>query len=186
MRRLYVPISARAELHDEQVIKDLHAVGAQRVYLVNGGRFCYERGSIRDAQLENLKRKREMYENEGFEVASWICSLGFGDPQRPMNKKIAEKYTRIRSIAGKELDDALCPLDENYTEMMSGVVEDIAKTGIKMIMLDDEYCLCVRPGLGCACSCFTNSPRLPKHKVIIGPMKLLVVMTLARIDGSSI
>ena len=151
MRNLYVPISANPLLNDAQVINDLHEMGVQRVYITNNGRFCFERGKIREEQLANLKRKRELYESEGFEVGSWICSLGFGDPQRPMNKRIAEKYTRIRSIAGKELDDAICPLDESYTEMMSGLVEDIARSGMKMIMLDDEFCLCVRPGLGCAC-----------------------------------
>lgn len=151
MRKLYVPVSANPGLDHGQIIKDLHEMGADFVYLANDGRFCFERGAVRDAQLENIKDKMELYENSGFEVGVWIVTLGFGGKTKPYNAKAAQKYTRIKSTGGFVADDAICPLDTNYTHAMSTLVEDLASIGFKNIMFDDEFCLNIRPGLGCAC-----------------------------------
>ena len=151
MRKLYVPVSATPELDHERIISDLHEMGAETVFLVNDGRFCFERGAVRSAQLQNIREKRELYESAGFEVGIWIMALGFGSKNAPYNAKIAEPYTRIKSTRGAVGDDAICPLDENYTQAMCTLIEDLASIGLKMIMLDDEFCLNIRPGLGCAC-----------------------------------
>ena len=151
MRKLYVPVSATPELDHQKIISDLHEIGAETVFLVNDGRFCFERGPVRSEQLRNIKDKKELYEAAGFEVGIWILALGFGSKNAPYNAKIAEKYTRIKSTRGAVGDDAICPLDEDYTLAMCTLIEDLASIGLKMIMLDDEFCLNIRPGLGCAC-----------------------------------
>ena len=151
MRKLYVPVSANPTLDHETIINDLHEMGAEFIFLVHDGRFCFERGALRDAQLENIKDKMALYENAGFEVGIWIIALGFGGKTLPYNKKAAQNYTRIKSTRGFVGDDAICPLDTDYTYAMSTLVEDLASIGLKVIMFDDEFCLNIRPGLGCAC-----------------------------------
>lgn len=151
MRKLYVPISAASDIDHESMIRDLHAMGADTVFLANPGRFCFERNHVRDEQLRNIKEKKELYESAGFEVGIWILALGFGGKSLPYNAKAAQKYTRIKSTRGEVGDDAICPLDTEYTHAMCTLVEDLAAIGLKMIMFDDEFCLNIRPGLGCAC-----------------------------------
>ena len=151
MRKLYVPVSANPDLDHARIINDLHEMGAEFIYLVHDGRFCFERGAVRDAQLENIKDKTELYENAGFEVGIWIITLGFGGKTKPYNVKAAQKYTRIKSTSGFVCDDAICPLDTDYTRAMETLVEDLSAIGLKNIMFDDEFCLNIRPGLGCAC-----------------------------------
>ena len=102
--------------------------------------------------MKELKEIVDIYSKAGFEVAIWISTFGFGDPMTGRNVEIAKDYTRITSLYGAKLDDAICPLDKDFKIAIADVVEDIARyTGAKMIMLDDEMCLSVRPGIGCAC-----------------------------------
>ena len=133
------------------MIADLREMGAETVFLANQGRFCFERGEVRDEQLRNIKEKKELYESAGFEVGIWILALGFGSKTAHYNAKAAQRYTRIKSTRGVIADDAICPLDDEYTHAMCTLVEDLAAIGLKMIMFDDEFCLNIRPGLGCAC-----------------------------------
>lgn len=151
MGRIFVPISGRYYVDDKRVLEDLEKMGASRVYMSIGERFPFEKGERRDKILETIKKKAEFYTRFGIEASIWIDTLGFGGGTASYNKNSAKSYTRIRSIIGKELDDAFCPLDEDFSEMMCELVRDICRTGIKMIMIDDEFCLSARPGIGCAC-----------------------------------
>lgn len=64
---------------------------------------------------------------------------------------MAKQYTKITSITGHTLLDAECVTDPGYFQMMKDNILDMARAGAKMIMLDDDFCLSVRPGIGCAC-----------------------------------
>ena len=151
MSRIFVPISGRHYVDDERVLADLKKMGASRVFMSIGERFPFEKGERRDRILAELKKKNEFYAAHGIECSVWMDTLGFGGGNADYNKDTAKGYTKIRSIIGKELDDAFCPLDADFTEMMCELVRDICRTGIKMIMLDDELTLTARPGIGCAC-----------------------------------
>lgn len=151
MGEFFVPISGRYYVDDKKVLDDLKMMGASRVYASIGERFPFEKGERRQRVLAELKEKNEFYTSEGIEFAVWIDTLGFGGGNADYNKNAAVGYTRIRSIIGRELEDAFCPLDEDFTHMMCELVRDICRTGIRMLMLDDELCLSVRPGIGCAC-----------------------------------
>ena len=151
MSRVFVPISGRHYVDDERVLADLKKMGASRVYMSIGERFPFEKGERRDKILATIKEKNQFYTSRGIECSAWMDTLGFGGGSAYYNQAAAKGYTRIKSIIGRELDDAFCPLDSNFTEMMCELVRDICRTGIKMIMLDDELTLTARPGIGCAC-----------------------------------
>lgn len=154
MNPIFIPISAL--WNDEQMQKALNDVKraqATRVYLAPGdvGRIPFERGEFRTRIMKQYEECSKLFLAEGIETAAWITTLGFGIPMTHYNKKIAESYTRIRSICDRVADDALCPMDPDFSEMTCGILEDLARTGIRMIMLDDELCMSVRPGIGCTC-----------------------------------
>ena len=146
-----MPISGRYYVDDERVLADLQKMGASRVYMAIGERFPFEKGERRNKILSTIKEKNEFYTAHGIECSVWMDTLGFGGGSAPYNKETAKGYTDIRSIVGKELDDAFCPLDEGFSEMTCELVRDICRTGVKMLMLDDELTLSARPGIGCAC-----------------------------------
>ena len=154
MTPVFIPISALWSDEDmKKALEDVKRSQASRVYLAPGdvGRIPFERGEFRTHIMQKFKECAALFSAEGIETAAWIGTLGFGIPMTHYNKKIAEKYTRIRSICNRTYDDALCPMDPDFVEMTCGIVEDLARTGISMIMLDDELCMSVRPGIGCAC-----------------------------------
>lgn len=152
MSRLFVPVSGRYDQICDGVPEDLRRMGAERVYIAIEERFPFERGERRTRLLRDLRDKVDFYTREGFETGVWIDTLGYGGVMPSYDVDAAKGYTRIRSIRGEELDDALCPLDPDFTDMMCTLIADIVReSGTRMLMLDDELCLSVRPGIGCAC-----------------------------------
>lgn len=154
MNDIYIPVSACQDPNNlKKTLEDIQKAQASRVYLALGdvGRIPFERGPFRSRLMEQLKEASEFFLRAGIESAAWIGTLGFGIPTTHYNQAVAKDYTRIRSICDRVADDALCPSDPNFTAMTCGVLEDIARTGVRMIMLDDELCMSVRPGIGCAC-----------------------------------
>ena len=100
--------------------------------------------------FDNVTRFVEYFESQGFECGVWMQAFGFGATEK--NHLIPKgRYTKIRSVLGDELIDAFCPECENYMADYLAWIERVAKTGTKMIMIDDDLCLSVRPGLGCFC-----------------------------------
>lgn len=154
MSQIFIPIAAcQSEENRKKTLEDVLRSRAKRVYIAPGdvGRIPFERGALRDELMHQYKETIALFDAAGIETAAWIGTLGFGIPMTHYNQKIAEDYTRIQSICGKTYDDALCPLDPEFSKMTEGIVEDLARTGVRMIMLDDELCMSVRPGIGCAC-----------------------------------
>lgn len=154
MNQIFIPIAAaQSEENRKKTLDDVLRSRASRVYITPGdvGRIPFERGALRDELMRQYRETIALFDAAGVETAAWIGTLGFGIPMTHYNKAVAEHYTRIRSICDKSYDDALCPLDPDFTAMTEGIVEDLARTGVRMIMLDDELCMSVRPGIGCAC-----------------------------------
>ena len=100
--------------------------------------------------MDKIEEAVAFYTGKGYECGVWICTLGFGGPLFSDAVDTGD-YTQIRSIVGKDGGDALCPTNEKFVDRIAKAVQDIARRGAKMIMLDDELCLSVRPGIGCAC-----------------------------------
>lgn len=152
MSRVFVPISGRYDQRCEVTLDSVKKMGASRVCIAIEERFPFERGERRDRVLRDLRDKVRLYESAGIEACVWIDTLGYGGIIPSYDTVAAKGFTRIRSIRGEELDDALCPLDENFASMSCELIADIVRvSGTKMLMLDDELCLSVRPGIGCAC-----------------------------------
>lgn len=150
MRKLYVPIMMDPEHRFEQYDADFKNLGADFVFLVESTRFVHLSGQRYERAMEIAKNTIQKYEAHGYECGVWISTLGYGGPLFA-SAVGNHRFTSIRSLTGGECEDAICPTDQMLVSRVCQVICDLAKAGAKMIMLDDDLCLSVRPGLGCAC-----------------------------------
>ncbi len=148
---LAVPLMSRTLNPDTLPVylKNLKAIAVQRVWI------AVERDTlfVPDREtLDNAARAMAFFRENGLEVGIWIQALGFGDPYNETTRKIAGDWTHLTSVNGRTIDgDAFCPEDPRFMEAYCKWIRDVAALNPTLIMLDDDHCLSVRPGLGCFC-----------------------------------
>ena len=148
-RMLTIPVAihSRDELPD--YAEFLHRVGAERVFI------CWQAHWVDDqaiqAEMEEHRFSAEYLRNEGFEVGLWIHSFGFGIPLNEEQEKITKGFTKIRDLRGRTAGEAFCPTSEEFCRYMERLVSLGASLPVSLLMMDDDFCQSVRPGIGCAC-----------------------------------
>ena len=144
---LYVPIMLPTITEQTRpvIFRSLHLAGADTVFLSSGNMFV---PSKMDEDIEQLKKEIPLFEKEGFSVGVWINSFGFGVslPREAYD----QKWTRIKGMLGMKTS-AFCPNDQKFRDYYAGVITRLAEAGAKTILLDDDYCLSIRPDVGCSC-----------------------------------
>ncbi len=150
MHNIFIPISIEQNQNRQLTVKRLRDMGAKRVFL-SIDRLPFYKGDYLRKKLEIVADAKNYYENAGFEVAFWTLSFGFGGGEAHYNREIAKEFTPIRSIEGKDANGAFCPTNQKFLDALLFGLKELAKLKPKIIMLDDEMCLSVRPGIGCAC-----------------------------------
>ena len=128
-----------------EYLRQIREANADRVWIALERRTLFE---DRADDLRRLSENLRFFEENGLSVGVWMQAFGFGDPL-----PYAEcGWTRLRSVTGisKEID-AICPEDPAFIEAYTAWVRDVAKLSPRLIMLDDDLCLSVRPGIGCFC-----------------------------------
>ena len=129
----------------ERLLEQIQSSRAHRVWIAFDRRTLF---SDRAEELALLGENLRFFEAAGLEVGVWIQAFGFGEPLS--YEKCS--WTRIRSVTGVSREiDAFCPEDGDFLAAYLSWVEDIARLAPSMIMLDDDLCLSVRPGIGCFC-----------------------------------
>ena len=129
--------------------EDFKKLGVDTVFFTEPERIVLTSDTRRELIMKRISEAVKTYESLGYECGMWISTLGYGGPLYAFGEE--NPFTQIRSIVGAEVGDASCPTDEKFVSCVCRAIKDIAKAGAKIIMLDDELCLSVRPGLGCAC-----------------------------------
>jgi len=149
MARLYVPVANRVVTgHREKYVEQLKRLDNPFVMVYIDRKYDPE---VQAKNLAELKENLAYFEAHGYDAGVWVQAFGFGNPLEGHEADIAAGYTRITDLSGRVAGDAMCPLDEKYMEFYLTLIRGIAEAGAKRIMLDDDLCLSVRPGLGCAC-----------------------------------
>ena len=125
-----------------EYLEEIRAANADRVWIALERRTLFE---DRTDDLGRLSENLRFFEKNGFRTGVWMQAFGFGDPL-PYESC---DWTRLRSLTGvsKEID-AICPEDPAFIEAYTAWVEDVARLSPEFIMLDDDLCLSVRPGIG--------------------------------------
>lgn len=148
-QKLYVPIYANLfPKYQEQYLKDFKECGAKAVFLAVGFPLCKE---DQEEQLQYVKQSVPVLEAAGFEAYVWMNSFGFGIPLTEQEEQISATFTKITDLDGKNGGSAFCPTSSDFMAFYRGFVQDLIRAGAKAIVLDDDLCLNIRPGLGCVC-----------------------------------
>jgi len=147
-QKLFVPVMGSVfHQYPEQTLRDLKAAGADQVFYACG--FPYALGE-KERMLTWAKTDLPRLKAEGFEPCVWINAFGFGGPLSEESRQLLP-FQKITAPNGKTLDSAFCPTDPAFTEYYCKFVQELLQAGAETILLDDDLCLNVRPGLGCAC-----------------------------------
>ncbi len=144
---LAVPVmNDELQRYPEQYIEKLKIAGADMVWLGIRRSFLPEYG------MANLKQNISLLKQAGFAVGVWMQAFGFGDPVQEKELPAAA-FQRITDVDGRVCSggDAFCPTDPAFTSFLGQRVQAAAAAGADAIMLDDDLCLNIRPGLGCTC-----------------------------------
>jgi len=152
---LYIPLMNSAVREDtrEEYLEKLSKLKATHVFLaVDRSTFFADR-AVRSAYCRLLKENIAVFQKNGYCVGVWIQAFGFGDKLTGESARIAKDYTKLRSVMGKEKSDSdmFCPEDPHFVADYLDFVREMARSGCEMLMLDDDLCLSVRPGIGCFC-----------------------------------
>ncbi len=151
-RKIYVPIwnTNIDEDNREAYLADLCAVGADTVFLAIDRNCLFDPEGC--GETEQLKINIDFFRGKGFCVGVWFQGFGFGAPIERKYAEKASKYTKIRSVTGMDaFGDVFCPSDKGFLEDYSAMLRSIAKTSPDLMMIDDDMCMSVRPGIGCFC-----------------------------------
>ena len=151
MGKLSVSMNICWDMNMNEYVKMFKEMKVDRIFMAFVDRGPFTECDRRKKNFDEYLEKRKFFEDNGFETALWISTLGYGGPVLEYNREACRDFARKVSITGKSHDDCFCPLDEKVTETMCDFVKEAAKSGTKMLMLDDELCLSATPGIGCAC-----------------------------------
>lgn len=148
---LYIPMmnsNVTAEnraWYDEQ----LQSAGADTVFIALD-RYTFF-AEDRKADMQNLSENVRFFREHGYRVGVWFQAFGFGVGLTAKEQEIAHGWTKLTSIMGHTSGDAFCPEDPAFLAHYRAWVLDITRTAPDMMMLDDDLCQSVRPGIGCIC-----------------------------------
>lgn len=135
-------------------IKLMKEAGVERIFLVFDRDVLY---TYKQERYDILKENIDFCKKSGLETGVWISTFGFGNARVNGKDKVPiAPYTPIKSVDGIEMVEAFCPTSKEFTSICCEYVKNIAKLSPDVILLDDEMCLSVRPGLGCVCDNHLN------------------------------
>lgn len=148
MYNISVPVE-NANLNPEnriKTLKELKKIGAKRIFI----NVCYYfSDDKRKKVFYSLKDNVKFFKENGFEVGSWM-------PSTVVNG--SDDFQYKQDVNGKEYRPWICPADARLIKIAKIYAEEIAKTGVDLIMYDDDfhysyYDLGSNGLRGCACGC---------------------------------
>ncbi|MBE6717220.1 MAG: hypothetical protein E7573_09905 [Ruminococcaceae bacterium] len=82
----------------------------------------------REIVLKSLSENCKFFKSKGYEVGAWIWAFMMND----------SPFTCMTSLKGQKFSENMCPADDDFIDFAASYVEDIAKTGVDIIMYDDD------------------------------------------------
>lgn len=157
MYKVTVPtIISNGHFNKEKTLAELKRCGADRVALALDREMEYTFSSPQTLQL--LKELVPYFHENGLEVLVWL-----GETLGHDGDYFFDRYTNMRAIdwAGELREiGAFCPSDTHFTADFCHWIQDIAKCGPDMIMLDDDFRLGCRANVLLCCCCDRHLSRM--------------------------
>ena len=144
MYKISVPIpNSFSELNSrEEMLAQLKRFDTERVFLTIG---TYELDrSKRVRVMQELTDNCRFFKEQGFEVGAWIWTFWLYG-----NRAFRSK----RSINGVEIEDSMCPTDENFVRFAADYIKEIAECGVDIIQFDDDFRYGSLKGQSTTCLC---------------------------------
>lgn len=149
---LYIPImNSNCRAEDRPLYRSLlQEAGCDTVFLALEQEPFF-RKALRKDSFRNLQENVRFFSDIGLEVGIWARGFGFGTPIPESADAEIRSLTRLRSVTGKNGEDAFCPADEHFLVWYGDWFREICRCGAHRILVDDDLCQSVRPGIGCFC-----------------------------------
>ena len=152
MYKISVPIMEDTLNEQSRVeyLKWLKEANIERVFI---SMHPINRGDVSAKSLEIIRETAKFFKDNGIEPAVWVGrSIGHGSSLL-MEKDIGEMDIEecVVSLLGTIIKDTHCPLNQQFIDDIAKCVQDIAKTGVQMIMLDDDFRMSQRAEGWCCC-----------------------------------
>ncbi len=158
MYKLTVPVySDYPYFNAEDALQELQRCRAERVALILQRNMDYAFSS--PESLKKLAEHIGFFKDNGFEVLVWVGeTIGHSSDI----ESAPTRYQNIHAFSNGR-SKALCPLDKNFQRDLAGWMQDIAKAGADIILLDDDYRTDVKPDNALGCACPLHIERLEKE-----------------------
>lgn len=162
MYRISVPLINRTVTPEtrEEYLRQFRRAEVERVFLVPASDMVL--GTVH--QFDSLVDNLAWFEAHGIEAAIWLgASFGHGGLLHDVGKKTDDgAMTTVVNLAGKAIGDTRCPLDPLFREHMARVLRQLATSGAKTILIDDDFRLSQRTEEFC-CFCDLHLARIAQY-----------------------
>ena len=128
MYKLAVPVTNEnvTRCTPGRVYEEIKKFSPDRIFISVGE---YETDPVkREKALTELRVNCEFFKSRGFEVGVWIWAFMMKD----------SPFTCMKSLKGTDFPQNMCPWDENFLEFAASYARDMARTGVDIIMYDDD------------------------------------------------
>ncbi len=128
------------------ILDELKAFDADRVMLnfesMLDGHIARDSREEYEKQISYMKEACDFFKSQGYEVGAWFWGLQF-------DKGLG--FREIKTLQGRSVDRFACPTDERFLEFFASCLKDVAKTGVDIILLNDDLRFGAWGGFGCVC-----------------------------------
>ena len=128
------------------ILDELKAFDADRVMLnfesMLDGHIARDSKEEYEKQICYMKEACDFFKSQGYEVGAWFWGLQF-------DKNLG--FREIKTLQGRDVYKFACPTDERFLEFFASCLKDVAKTGVDIILLNDDLRFGAWGGFGCVC-----------------------------------
>lgn len=128
------------------ILDELKAFDVDRVMLnfettLDGHVVLYDENDYQ-RQIDRMREACAFFQQHGYEVGAWFWGLQF-------DEQFA--FTTIKTLNGKNVDRFACPTDASFLKKIQQCLIDVARTGVDIILLNDDLRFGAWGGFGCLC-----------------------------------
>lgn len=93
-------------------------------------------------QIDYMQEACAFFKQHGYEVGAWFWGLQFDG---------GFNFTKIKTLDGESPYHFACPTDTEFLKNFQNCLKDVAKTGVDIILLNDDVRFGAWNGFGCIC-----------------------------------
>ena len=165
MYKISVPMmnsSVTAETRNTY-LKQIQDAGVQRVFLALADLFKSEDEESRT--LASIRENVEFFERNNIEACVWMeTTLGHGGVfalnYADHSKRLFPENTERVNLNGEVLDNTCCPLHDSVRQIIARQVASVAKSGARIILLDDDFRMSMGSRASHCCVCDLHMKRM--------------------------